>query len=165
MKGLDLDFSNSREMTVTLREERASISRLASRNCAPHSRPTGSRLNHHGCCRPRTLQSKVFFRRPRYEYGVGSASPCVFQRLCNVDLSHLAGLEVGIGSAHRMTSTSLVYGCVTISDNLMPKRGTSPVTTAAGSPFYHETAIDRTKKENHSMVSRWQRVDGFSCKG
>jgi hypothetical protein len=105
MKGLDLDFSNSREMTVTLHEERASISRLASRNCAPHSRPTGSRLNHHGCCRPRTLQSKVFFRRPRYEHGVGSASPCVFQRLCNVDLSHLAGLEVGIGSAHRMTST------------------------------------------------------------
>ena len=53
MKGLDLDFSSRREMTVTLHEKRASISRLAGRNCAPHSRPIGSRLKP-----PRVLSSK-----------------------------------------------------------------------------------------------------------
>ena len=68
MEGLELDFSSPGEMTVTLHEERASLS--------PFGQPE--------------LCTAFTPDRIAIETTTGAVvqEPCVFQRLCNVDLSH-----------------------------------------------------------------------------
>jgi hypothetical protein len=97
MKGLSQD-SNPHEQTVTLHEETASVSPFGQPDWPAglayrlQPRPDCDRTSAGALISERS-RPRDFFCTPHYEYAVGSASPCVFQGLCSVDLPDDAILD------------------------------------------------------------------------
>ena len=81
--------------------------------------------------------------------------------MLNQLLVRLAGLEVGIGSAHRMISASRLDSAMTYEFHA----ATSPVKAATGEPLLSGNGQGRNQKNGNHWLSADAKASIASCKG